>query len=59
MTNWDIAILIFGIVWAILTGIELTVLSIKIRQEEKELRRIRKIRYELEKKVKEFNEKEN
>lgn len=58
MTKCDIAILLFGIIWVILTGIELTILSVKIRQEEKELRRIRKLRYEFEKKVEEFNKHE-
>lgn len=58
MTKWDIAVLVLCIVWVILIGIELTVLSIKIHQEEKELRHIRKIRYELEKKAKELDEHE-
>jgi len=35
MTQYDIAVLILCIVWVILTSIELTVLSIKIYQEEK------------------------
>lgn len=55
MTNYDIAVLVLCIVWVIITGIEITILSIKIRQEEKELRHIRKLRYELEKKVKELD----
>jgi len=58
MTQYDIAVLILCIVWVILTSIELTVLSIKIYQEDKELRHIRKIRYELEKKVKELDKHE-
>lgn len=58
MTKWDIAVLILCIVWVILTSIELTVLSIKIHQEDKELRHIRKLRYELEKKVKELDKHE-
>lgn len=58
MTKWDIAVLILCIVWVILTSIELTALSIKIHQEDKELRHIRKLRYELEKKVKEFDKHE-
>ena len=58
MTSYDIAVLCLCIVWVILTGIELTILSIKIHQEEKELRHIRKLRYELEKKVKEFDKHE-
>lgn len=58
MTKYDIAILILCIVWVIVISIETTILSIKIRQEEKELRHIRKLRYELEKKVEELNKRE-
>lgn len=58
MTNWDIAFLILCIVWVILIGVELTILSIKIYQEDKELRHIREIRYELEKKVEALNKHE-
>ena len=58
MTNYDIAVLVLCIVFVILTGIELTILGIKIHQEEKELKHIRKIKYELEKKVEELNKHE-
>ncbi len=58
MTNYDIAVLLLCIVWVILTSIELVVLSIVIHRKEKELRHIRKLRYELEKKVKGFDKHE-
>ena len=58
MTNWDIAYLVLAIIWVSLTVIGVIIISNEIHLREKELRHIIKLRIELEKKIKEFNEKE-
>ena len=58
MSNWDIAHLVLLIVWFILMGIGIIGIAKKNYLEEKELRHIRKLREELEKKIEEFNKNE-
>lgn len=53
MINWDIVYFILVIVWISLIVIGVIVESIHLLLERKELRELRKIKYKLEKKVKE------
>ena len=56
MSAWDIAYLVLAIIWVTLMIIEITFISIQCHLRDKEIRHVGELRYELEKKIKEFNE---
>lgn len=57
MTGWDISYLILLVVSAIIISIEIIYLYKQICWRDKELRHIKRLELELEKKIKEFNDK--